>query len=477
MLAPLRDHFCPKDPRSSPLLSTAKGHYFNRLSVEVTPDVPGFEEAQWIVSEDVNVEHLLDVFTSIDAEPDDVWNACIHFMDHLYWHKKRLVVLGPKIEGLRDDHPSKPQCLSKLARLFDFVGNFMEEKRLLALALKFRREQGDDRGVAGTLRLLSDANRQLYLFEEGIQQAEEALEIYERLSDPVAQTECLNTLAYLLYGDGQLDAAEKVASRAIDLLPEEDNQFLVCQCHYVLGDIHRSKGKKEKAVHHYETALGIASSSNWHAELFWINYSLAQLFPDEGRFDDAYLYIERAKSYAANNAYYLGRAMELQAGFLYRQRRLEEARSEVLRAANLYEKAGAAKDVEDCRELLQWIEEGGFLPMVLLFIRINFPFKLWGPGNGVGGSVGSFKSSRCPFTASTAMPSTVSTTPSLFIPPPLLAHTILYSLSYYLSLIYILSCLFPRPRTMLVFHLCIPYIAHSVQHFGSAMPYFPSCSP
>ena len=37
MLAPIRDHL--------PLLCAAKDHYFSRLSVEVCPTIPGFEEA------------------------------------------------------------------------------------------------------------------------------------------------------------------------------------------------------------------------------------------------------------------------------------------------------------------------------------------------------------------------------------------------------------------------------------------------
>jgi hypothetical protein len=142
MLAPLRDYLRPKDPRSSPLLSTTKECYFARLSANVYPGWPGFEESRWIASEDVNVEHLLDVFTSIDTDSVDAWYACARFMNHLYWHKPRLVMLGPKIEALPDDHPSKAQCLRYLSWLFKSVGNHTERKRLLTHALKLRRERG-----------------------------------------------------------------------------------------------------------------------------------------------------------------------------------------------------------------------------------------------------------------------------------------------------------------------------------------------
>jgi len=378
MLSPLRDYLCPKDPKASPLLCTTKDHYFSRLSVEIDPAIPGFEEGRWITSEDVNVEHLLDVFTSIDAESDDIWDTCANFMEHLYWHNRRVVSLGPKIEGLRDDHPSKPQCLIELSRLFGAVGNFVEEKRLLVHALMLQRVRGDDDQVAQTLRFLSDANRLLHLYKEGIQQAEEALEIHKRLGDTVAQVQQLKNLARLLYDDGQLDAAEKAASRAINLLPEKGQELLVCQCHRVLGNIYRSKGKKKKAIHHYETALGIASSFGWDEELFWIHYSLAELFCAQGRFDDGHVHIEHAKSHAAGDKYKLGRAMELQAGFWLRQRRFEEAKSEALRATDNYEKLGAAQDVERCKELLRRIDKkmnSGELSQMMLFpVCTDFPF-------------------------------------------------------------------------------------------------------
>ena len=65
MLAPLRDYLCPKDPKSSPLLCATKEHYFDRLSVGVYPGKPGFEEARWITSEDINVERLSICWTSL----------------------------------------------------------------------------------------------------------------------------------------------------------------------------------------------------------------------------------------------------------------------------------------------------------------------------------------------------------------------------------------------------------------------------
>jgi len=357
MLAPLRDYLTPKDPKSSPLLCTTKERYFTRLSVVLDPDKPGFTEARWIMTEDVNVEHLLDVFTSTDANSDDFWGACANFIEHLSWHKPRLTVLGPRIEGLADDHPCKSQCLYYLAQLFERAGNDVERKRLLTHTLKLEREWGNDRRVARTLRELFDANRLVGLYEEGIQEVKEALEISERLGGIVEQARSLQYLARLLYEDEQLDAAEEAASGATDLLLEKGEQYLVCGSHRVLGRIYCSKGEREKAIHHFEAALEIASPFDWHDELFWAHYELAELLFAGDEFGDAHAHVERAKSHAVDNAYSLGRAMELQANFWYKQRRFEEAKSEALRAADVYEKVGAAGDVEDCRMLLQDIQK------------------------------------------------------------------------------------------------------------------------
>ena len=195
MLAPLRDNLRSKDPSSSPLLVATKDNYFTRLSGAIRPGKPGFEEARWITTEDVNVEHLLDVFTTMDPSSEILWDACAKFMAQLYWHKSRLVTLGPKIEALPDDHPSKPQCLFDLAQLFASVGNSVERKRFHTHSLRLRREQGNDCQVARSLACLSATNRLMGLREEGILQAKEASEIFERVGEVVDQAVSLITLA------------------------------------------------------------------------------------------------------------------------------------------------------------------------------------------------------------------------------------------------------------------------------------------
>jgi len=357
MLAPLRDYLSPKDPKSSPLLCTTKELYFTRMSVDINPNKPNFREAQWIISEDVNVEHLLDIFTTIDPDSGDVWVACTGFMEHLHWHKKRLTTLQPKMEGLPDDHNSKPVCLFQLSLLFNSVGKHVESKRLLTYALKLYRKRGDDYGAAQTLRRLSDANRAVGLPKEGIEHAKEALEIYEQLGDTLKQAECLDSLAMLFRGDKRLDAAEEAAFRAIALLPEKGQEYRVCESHRTLGKIYQSKGEIDKAIHHFEVALGIASSFNWHSRLFWIHYRLAGFSSDQGRFDDTQAHIERAKLHAVSSARYLSLAMERQAKAWYKQGRLEEARAEALRVADYDEKHAVTKEAENCRMLLQKIEK------------------------------------------------------------------------------------------------------------------------
>ena len=271
----------------------------------------------------MNVEHLLDVFTTIDGIGGEAWDTCVYFMRHLYCHKPRVVILGSKIEALPDDHPSKLPCLFRLSRLFEKLGNQVERKRLLGHTLKLSRERGDNHQIAEMLWELSDVHLKTGLYKEGIEEAKEASEILERLGNTVGQALCLIDLAWLFNNDDQLDAAEEAALRAIDLLSGTDRRFDICRCRNLLGDIYGLKGEMEKAIHHFEAVLEIASSHNWLNQLFWIRSSLAVLFFNQGKLDDASTHIKHAKLHAVDDrdTYLLARAMWLQARLWHKQHR------------------------------------------------------------------------------------------------------------------------------------------------------------
>ena len=358
MLAPLRDYLGPRDPRTSPLLCTTKDHYVSRLRLlgNLQPDQPGFGESRWITSEDVNAEHLLNVFTSFDPVSDDIWDACGDFMRHLYWHKPRSTVLRPRIEGLSDDHRSKPQCLFRLSSLLGALGNDVDRKRLLTHVLEAERGQGDDDRVSRTLRELADTNRMLHLYEEGIRQSKEALETCERLGDAGGQAMGWYSLGWLLFDDEQFDAAEEAGFHAIKLFQDQGREYWVCHSNRLLGRVYQSKGERGKAIQHLEAVIGIASPSEWHDPLFWAHLSLAMLFYDENELDNAQSHIERAKSHAVDDPFTLGRAMDQQAEIWYRQGRLEEAKVEILCALETFERLGATGELPGSRSILQKIE-------------------------------------------------------------------------------------------------------------------------
>ena len=62
----------PKDPNSPLPLCVIKESYFTQLWVGVGLDAPSFGRARWVMSEDVNIKHLLDIPTFTDINSNDI---------------------------------------------------------------------------------------------------------------------------------------------------------------------------------------------------------------------------------------------------------------------------------------------------------------------------------------------------------------------------------------------------------------------
>ena len=286
-----------------------------------------------------------------------MWDVCCHFIEHLYWYKRRPTELRAKFEALLDGHRSKPKCLTKLSTVLQALGRPEDRKRILTTVLELWRERGDGLLTAESLVYLSQANRASGLYEEGIRQVEEASEISRRFGNIQGEAYCLRDLSQLLLDDKQLDATEETAFRTIDLASKNGQEFLVCHSHQILGDVYRSKGDKEKAIHHFKKVLDIASPLNWHSHLSLVHHSLASLFLEGGESYDANIHIGQTKSYVINDPYNLFSLMDLQARIMYAQGRFEEAKSEALGALEISERLGATQAASACRYRLEEIEE------------------------------------------------------------------------------------------------------------------------
>ena len=360
MLAPLRDYLCPKTPELSPLLCATKENYFCRLVANQCQH-KDTDESQWITLEDVNVEHLLGIFTSVDANSTNVWDACTAFLIHLQWHKQRLVILGSRIEHLPDNHPSKPECLRELSQLYCSVGQYVECKRLEMCILKLWREQGNNHGVAQTLSSIAETDHCLHLFEEAIVCEKEALGIYKQLGSVVEQTDSLQHLALLFVQVKQVDAAKEAASQAINLSSGKLYKHQYLQHHHILGHLHEFRGEAEAAVKHFITALWASSSCNRDVRQRQTGLlrCLLNLFLEAERFDEAQAYLEILKLSEADDPYCLDRLLVDQAYIQYGKGRFRKAKSELSHIIGTRERAGTMGDLlEDGKIFLQVIEVG-----------------------------------------------------------------------------------------------------------------------
>ena len=174
-------------------------------------------------------------------------------------------------------------------------------------------------------------NRMERCCKEGIQQAEEALGIYERLGDRIGQPDALTTLAWVLFDDYQVD----IASRAIDLVPEK-KQGISYVFHTSTSRHHLLVQEQAKTgVVPFGNSLEIAYTANWRDHLF-------------GRQGSSLSRANSMRQPPRSN----------KAGWIwYKQRRLVDAKSEVLGGLEIYQRFGVEGEVEGCEVLLQKIEK------------------------------------------------------------------------------------------------------------------------
>ena len=201
--------------------------------------------------------------------------------------------------------------------------------------------------MAETLSCPPDTNRLLDLGQESIEQARETLGIFERLGDTAKQATCFIDLAWASYGDNEIGGQKKPHCVGSSSSRRTANNFGSAKVTVFLA-----RWVPPRAIQGMLFAI-----SRQPSDLFWIHYSIFNVFSKQNIFDPAHDHVGRAESYAADYAYRLGRAMEVRASFRFEQGMFEETRLEASRAVDADGIAGAARDADEYIKILGKIGE------------------------------------------------------------------------------------------------------------------------
>ena len=183
-------------------------------------------------------------------------------------------------------------------------------------SLEISRQSSDYKGIGTALGNLGNSYYSLGEFEESEHYQHQALKISRELNLHENEIHNLINLSNAQIAQGKLDSAWYHCNLALQKATEIDNPQLVWISTLNLGDNYENRGEYQKAIEHYESALGIVEEIrlSLSGEDFRAEYMAAERFayeglvhllaklhqndPAKGYDQKAFLYAERSKSRA-----------------------------------------------------------------------------------------------------------------------------------------------------------------------------------
>lgn len=151
---------------------------------------------------------------------------------------------------------------------------------------------------------------QLYMMRNDL---EEAGKIYQQITeisppDPEAQCVALGNIANILRIKGNIEDAEKTHQQVLAIAQKENLNLITAMAHLNLGMIHKEQKLIDQAEVEMQAAIKGFETLATPADLSMALCSLARLYIEENRTDDALALVTRAKSVKQINSLPLGLA-------------------------------------------------------------------------------------------------------------------------------------------------------------------------
>lgn len=288
-------------------------------------------------------ERVFDIYSELSDQ-----NAITKLIERagpIFINKGKINKLSEWLKNLSDDVIfNNPSILSMKASVATGQGNLQEGKDLLDKVIKILREKTDEVSLADNLIKRSSALRMLGDYKAAMQDAEEAIEITNRLPKVNhLYSEALRVKAVNLLQTGKLTESLKYYEQVIDICQRSNREQDVARVLVEMGSVYEKLGKYSLAENAYERSLtywNSVSGSIWQSVVLNNLGVVRQL---SGDFSNSFYNFEKAMHYAQATG---NRRMEgyslASIGDLYK---CLDANKEAVEA---YQKAmGIAQQVED----------------------------------------------------------------------------------------------------------------------------------
>jgi predicted ATPase/class 3 adenylate cyclase len=160
-------------------------------------------------------------------------------------------------DSVRDFVAERSVALNSCGNLACQLGRYAEATRHYEQSLAFRRELGDERGIAATLNNLGN----VYLHQRDHEKAEplfaEALAYFRKLQDQRGVAACLNNLASVRNVKGDSSSADGSAREALEIFRTVGDDLGVSASLTELGKIAISQNDVRSAEAYLEESLGL----------------------------------------------------------------------------------------------------------------------------------------------------------------------------------------------------------------------------
>jgi len=199
--------------------------------------------------------------------------------------------------------------LYNLGLAYGAMGQPQKALDYLKQALSIRQEVGDRSGEAATLNNLGAVYDSIGQHEKALDYYNRALSIRQEVGDRSGEATTLNNLGVLYDAIGQPQKALGYFKQALPISQEVDNRTGEGNTLHNIGVLHENQGKTAQAIDFYQQAIEVKESIQGNIKVEELKASFASqqvgayerlinLYVDQGNFEAAFNYTERAKARA-----------------------------------------------------------------------------------------------------------------------------------------------------------------------------------